>query len=181
MELWEQVYPSSPTNAHHIAVTDTFTSDAFLQELTQDPALARRWGGLRQDSGSPLKFIQTAKKAYNSMGIDIKEKVLVFSDSLNLNNCFDVKKAADEAGFKSLLGIGTFLTNDFKRVSSGDTSWPMVMVLKLRSINGNECIKISDDVLKHTGDKAAVLSVMSKLRIPSALAMDSGPKQIKCN
>lgn len=31
MLLWEKVYPSVPSNALHIALTDTFTTEAFFQ------------------------------------------------------------------------------------------------------------------------------------------------------
>ena len=177
---------------------------ATTQDVMQDVNLAKRWRGLRQDSGDPLQFVIDAKNAYTSIGIDPKEKVVTFSDSLNLGNCFIIKKALDEAGFlcqyqcwplvsapfthassQAGFGIGTFLTSDFKKVSSTETSDPMNIVVKIRSVNGTECIKISDDVLKvrcheitsgimmltrivqHTGDKASVRSVMDRLKIHS--------------
>ena len=47
-------------------------------------------------------------------------------------------------------GIGTFLTNDFKTTSSGGTEKckALNMVIKLASVNGQPCVKISDDLTK---------------------------------
>ena len=47
-------------------------------------------------------------------------------------------------------GIGTSLTNDFKTKSSGykEQSKALNIVIKLGSVDGKECVKISDDITK---------------------------------
>lgn len=47
-------------------------------------------------------------------------------------------------------GIGTWLTNDFKTKSSGyeERSKALNIVIKLGSIDGKECVKISDELTK---------------------------------
>jgi nicotinic acid phosphoribosyltransferase len=58
------------------------------------------------------------------------------------NPCVYVRAAA--------FGIGTFFTNDFKSLSSQgkEKSKALNMVIKLASINGLPCVKISDDLTK---------------------------------
>ena len=93
----QRVFPSSWATGF-ICLHDHLMPGEF-QDVTQDVDLAKRWRGLRQDSGDPLQFIIDAKKAYASIGIEPKEKVIIFSDSLNMDNCFKIKNASDEAGF----------------------------------------------------------------------------------
>ncbi|KAG8962582.1 nicotinate phosphoribosyltransferase [Tulasnella sp. 408] len=148
LELWEEVYPTTLSNVLHVAMTDTFTSPVFFNNLLQNPGLAVRWHGLIQDSGDPLDFIPQAKAAYEKLGLDPRDKLIVFSDGLDIEACFKIKKACDEVGFQSSFGIGTFLTNDFKRLSNGKRSMPFNMVFKLGLVDGKECIKLSDDITK---------------------------------
>lgn len=58
--------------------------------------------GLRQDSGDPYVFAPNAKAAYESMGIDIREKSIIYSDALNLDKALGLKKQCDGIGFKGM-------------------------------------------------------------------------------
>ncbi|KAG9037893.1 nicotinate phosphoribosyltransferase [Tulasnella sp. JGI-2019a] len=165
LELWEQVYPTEPSNELHTALTDTYTSQAFFDDTTKIPGLLARWRGVRQDSGDPFKFVGLAKAAYESIGIDPKKKVAIFSDSLDNEKCLALKKLCDEAGLPAGFGIGTFLTNDFKSISSGERSKPLSIVVKLTVVDGLDCIKISDDIEKNTGPLDAVIAAKKKFGI----------------
>ena len=66
----------------------------------KDPERAKRWPGLRQDSGDPLDFAPLAKKAYESMGIDYREKSIIYSDALTVEKALKLKKQCDKIGFK---------------------------------------------------------------------------------
>lgn len=138
-----------------IALTDTFGTPEFLKAfnkpieyLPDAPAgsdhtktYAEVFTGVRQDSGDPTEFVKTMRDFYDKVGIKDK-KVIVFSDSLNIERCLEYKQVAEEAGFQPTFGVGTFLTNDFTRLTDGTKSTPMNIVIKLSSANNNPAIKI---------------------------------------
>lgn len=146
-----------------IALTDTFGTPEFLKSFNKPieylpDALAAKdlvskatepkqktyaevFTGVRQDSGDPTEFVKTMRSFYDKVGIKDK-KVIVFSDSLNIERCLEYKQVAEEAGFQPTFGVGTFLTNDFTRLSDGTKSTPMNIVIKLSSANNNPAIKI---------------------------------------
>jgi nicotinate phosphoribosyltransferase len=63
-------------------------------------------------------------------------------------------------------GIGTHLTNDFTRASSpGTVSKPLNIVVKIHSIDGLDCVKLTDDKGKYTGKKDEVEKVMRLMGI----------------
>ncbi|KAF8871767.1 nicotinate phosphoribosyltransferase [Infundibulicybe gibba] len=147
LDLWEKIYSGSTL----IALTDTFTSEVFFRDFVSDPRRAQRWVGLRQDSGSPFSFAVRAKGIYDQLGINPAEKLIVYSDSLDVHKALELKKHSDSLGLtKVSFGIGTFLTNDFKTVSSGggEKSKALNMVIKLASVNDIPCVKLSDDPTK---------------------------------
>ena len=96
---------------------------------------------MRQDSGDPTSFVSVMRKFYDEQGITDR-KVIVFSDSLNIDRCLEYKKVSEEAGFQPTFGVGTYLTNDFVQKSTGKKSVPLNIVIKLSSAGGNPAIKI---------------------------------------
>jgi nicotinate phosphoribosyltransferase len=125
-----------------IALTDTYGSDFFFRDMTT--AQARAWKGLRQDSGDPLAFGEKAIAFYERHGIDPRDKLIVFSDGLDLGT---IVKLADH--FAGRIGVsfgwGTNLTNDlgFEALS---------LVIKVVEANGRRAVKLSDNLAKATGD-----------------------------
>ncbi|KAI0293813.1 nicotinate phosphoribosyltransferase [Russula brevipes] len=165
LDLWEEVYPNTMTL---LALTDTFSSKAFFQDFAADVERARRWHGLRQDSGDPFVFAPQAKEVYERLGINPSEKTIVYSDSLNVDKAIALKKQCEDVGLKPAFGIGTFFTNDFKSLSSEGKakSKALNIVIKLASINGLPCVKISDDLDKNTGDLETLLRVKDMFGLP---------------
>jgi len=60
---------------------------------------AARWSGLRQDSGDPFVFAPNAKKIYGKLGIDHTQKMIIFSDGLDVDKVLKLKAQSDAEGF----------------------------------------------------------------------------------
>jgi len=146
MDFWEAVYP----NTLLVTLTDTFSTEVFYQDFVKDPERAKRWTGLRQDSGDPFVFAPRAREIYQSMNIDHTTKVIIYSDALTVDKALGLKKQCDEIGFTASFGIGTSLSNDFKSISSGrkQKNRALNMVIKLYRVDGKFCAKISDELTK---------------------------------
>lgn len=125
-----------------VALTDTFGSDFFFRDMTEEQA--HNWKGLRQDSGDPIEFGEKAIKFYQNYGIDPREKLIIFSDGLDIRM---IIKLADhfKGRIKVSFGWGTNLTNDLGLK-------PLSMVIKLIESNGYGTVKLSDNLAKATGN-----------------------------
>jgi len=163
MDLWEAVYP----NNLFVTLTDTFSTEVFYQDFVKDPERAKRWAGLRQDSGDPFVFAPRAREIYQSMGIDHTTKTIIYSDALTVDKALALKKQCDEVGFIASFGIGTSLSNDFKSISSGrkQKNKALNMVIKLYRVGGSFCAKISDELTKNTGNEEAIKQAKEVFRI----------------
>ena len=158
-----------------IALTDTFGTPAFLEAFKKPAALdhstevppdaptyAQIFTGTRQDSGDPAEFVKLIKDFYVGQGIH-EPKVVVFSDSLDVEKCIEYKRITEEARLTPSFGIGTFLTNDFTSKSGGGKSVPLNIVIKVSSAGGRPAVKISDNLGKNTGDSNEVARVKREL------------------
>lgn len=75
------------------------------QDFVTDKERAERWTGLRQDSGDPYTFAPLAKAAYDSLGIDVHKKLIIYSDSLTVDKALKLKEQCSGVGF-----IGQFIS-----------------------------------------------------------------------
>ncbi|KAL0255392.1 nicotinate phosphoribosyltransferase [Cryptococcus tetragattii IND107] len=182
MDMWEEVYPPDTKFASPLTMlTDTYTAAVFFKDFISDPARALRWSVLRQDSGDAFKFVEDAKKAWRTIedkaGIkrDVgrngeetiaKGKKVIFSDALDVEKAIKLQQGCDTIGMAASFGIGTDLTNDFRKTSDpSQKSKALNMVIKLNKINGKNCIKLSDDKGKHTGSLEEVRKAQQELGI----------------
>lgn len=142
-----------------VALTDTFTTDAFLRDFTSYEA--RLFDGVRQDSNDPYVWGEKMLNHYRKLNILTSNKRLVFSDNLN-----DDKYIALDKHYRKFAqpigGIGTFFTNDVGVK-------PLNMVIKMTSADfGNgpvNVVKLSDDHGKHTGNVEAIAQAKRELGI----------------
>ncbi|ORZ22521.1 nicotinate phosphoribosyltransferase [Absidia repens] len=158
LEKWYDTYHG----ALGIALTDTFTTPVFLKDFGHD--LANKYIGVRQDSGSPSDFIPLMVDHYKSLGIDPQTKVIVFSDSLDVDRAINLLALSKKHGIKASFGIGTSFTNDYQKLSNpSEKSKPLNIVIKIKECNGKRVIKLSDDVLKHSADMTTVAEFKRQL------------------
>ena len=130
MDDWYEEYKG----ANGIALTDTLTTDLFLLDF--DFNNASRYKGVRHDSGDPYEWGEKILSHYEKLGINTKEKTLLFSDSLNFDKAqalFDYFKDRAIVSF----GIGTYCSNDTDEQA-------LNIVIKLQRVNGKPVAKLSD-------------------------------------
>jgi nicotinate phosphoribosyltransferase len=117
-----------------IALSDTLGFDYF--QLDFDKYFANLFSGIRHDSGDPIKWGYKALEHYNKLGIDPKNKSLVFSDSLDFTKAALINNEFKDKA-KISFGIGTNLTNDLGFE-------PLNIVFKIVEANGRSVAKLSD-------------------------------------
>lgn len=165
-----------------IALTDTFGTQEFLRAFSlpirpvdggfgpevfqkADGSMktyAEMFAGVRQDSGDPAEYVKLLRDYYDGQGIKDK-KIIVFSDSLNIDRCLEYLEVSQKYGFQPTFGVGTYLTNDFTHLKTGTKSVPLNIVIKLSSAAGRPAVKISDNAGKNTGDKETVQKVKQQI------------------
>lgn len=190
LENWTTCYDGSLG----IALSDTYTSDAFFRNFSLKQA--KLFDGVRQDSGDEFEFIEKTIAFYKSKGIDPTTKTIVFSNALDFEkaakiarvcsgrikcvirvNPADNKKLYEflEGEGKKLIGcsfgIGTNLTCDVYDNYSKERypSENIVMKMSRCRMNANQpwyaTIKLSDDEGKHMGPEPEIESAKYQLGI----------------
>ena len=118
-----------------IALTDAITTDCFLKDFQL--TYATLFGGVRHDSGDPYAWGEKMLKHYESLGIDARNKTLLFSDSLDFDRADKLYRYFNGRA-KVAFGIGTYISNDTKVPA-------LNIVMKTTKCNGMDVAKISDD------------------------------------
>lgn len=134
---WQELYEGDLSTA----LTDTFTSEFFFSDFT--PEQAASWRALRHDSGDPFAFGERVLQFYTELGIDPREKTLVFSDGLDIDMILRLAEAFS-GKINLMFGWGTTLTNDLGLRANN-------FVMKAVGVNGVATVKLSDVEGKHTG------------------------------
>jgi len=145
LESWQRTYDGNLL----VALPDTFGTTAFLKNA---PQWIASWSGFRIDSKKPIAGGEELIQWWNSMKQEPKEKLLIFSDGLDIDEIETVYHHFDgrvRVGF----GWGTNLTNDFRDCSPtpNDQLNPFSVVCKVTRANGCPTVKISDNLEKATG------------------------------
>lgn len=148
----------------NIFLPDTYGLDSFFKDF--DLTLAHHYAGLRHDSGCPFDFTDKVIAHYNKLGIDPLTKIIIFSDSLNVDKAIELKKYC-EGKINCSFGIGTHFSNDAAKYN-GEKSKPMNIVIKLSKVNGNNVCKLSCNPEKAIGHKD-IVKIMRHIHFGDAI------------
>ena len=130
-----------------IMLPDTYGTAGFLQNA---PDWLSGWTGIRIDSGDPAAGAETAIQWWRSKGEDPREKLVIFSDGLDVDQIEALHKQF-LGRVKVSFGWGTMLTNDFRDFVPNDALAPFSLVCKAVSANGRPTVKLSDNPNKAMG------------------------------
>lgn len=137
LQDWQTLYKGDLSTA----LTDTFTSDFFFIDFTQEQA--ESWKALRHDSGDPIEFGEKVIDFYIDRGIDPHQKTIVFSDGLDIDTIIQLADTF-KGRINVVFGWGTTLTNDLGIKANN-------FVMKATYANDVSTVKLSDTEGKHTG------------------------------
>jgi len=133
-----------------IVLPDAFGTASFLENA---PDWVADWTGFRPDSAPAIEGGEKIIDWWKARGRDPKEKLLIFSDGLDIETIEAAYKHFD-GKVRMSFGWGTNLTNDFVGVAPTDTPQlkPISIVIKVSSANGRPAVKLSDNPAKAVGD-----------------------------
>ena len=134
-----------------IILPDTYGTPGFLDRA---PDWLAGWTGIRIDSGDPAEGAETAIRWWQSRGEDPRDKLVIFSDGLDVDR-IESLHARFHGRVKVSFGWGTLLTNDFRGLV-GDRLAPFSLVCKAVAADGRPTVKLSDNPRKAMGPAAEV-------------------------
>ena len=130
-----------------IILPDTFGTEGFLKRA---PDWLASWTGIRIDSGDPARAAEVAIKWWAEKGEDPRQKLVIFSDGLDVAKIEDLHRQF-MGRIKVSFGWGTMLTNDFSGLADSDALAPFSLVCKAVAANGRPTVKLSDNPNKAMG------------------------------
>ncbi|MEJ1992445.1 MAG: hypothetical protein P8X50_12315 [Maritimibacter sp.] len=130
--------------------------DAFVGGfLDNAPDWLAGWTGIRIDSGDPVEAAEYALRWWESRGEDPREKMVIFSDGLDVDQITTLH-ARFAGRCRPSFGWGTLLTNDFRGLTPEDSLAPFSLVCKATEAEGRATVKLSDNPRKAMGPEAEV-------------------------
>ncbi|HXV30566.1 MAG TPA: nicotinate phosphoribosyltransferase, partial [Sinorhizobium sp.] len=137
-----------------IVLPDAFGTAAFLRNA---PEWVADWTGFRPDSAPPIEGGEKIIAWWRKMGRDPREKLLIFSDGLDVDTIIKTYRHFEDR-VRMSFGWGTNLTNDFAGCAPTEISGlnPISIVCKVSDANGRPAVKLSDNPRKVIGDPAEV-------------------------
>lgn len=151
-----------------IILPDTYGTKGFLENA---PDWLAGWTGIRIDSGDPATGAETAIAWWKSRGEDPREKLIIFSDGLDVEKIVELQTRF--AGrCRPSFGWGTLLTNDFRGLTEDDRLAPFSLVCKAVAVEGRPTVKLSDNPLKAMGPPAEIARYKSVFGVGEQEALE---------
>ncbi|MBN8995905.1 MAG: nicotinate phosphoribosyltransferase [Rhizobiales bacterium] len=144
---WERYYGGNLL----VVLPDAFGTASFLRDA---PDWVANWTGFRPDSAPPIEAGERIMAWWRSKGRNPRDKLLVFSDGLDVSEIEETYRHFD-GKVRMSFGWGTNLTNDFVGCAPtlNDGLDPISVVCKVSEANGHPAVKLSDNPVKATGEQ----------------------------
>ena len=155
LQDWNRLYGGNLL----IVLPDAFGTAHFLKHA---PDWVADWTGFRPDSAPPIEGGEKIIDWWKARGRDPKEKLLIFSDGLDVDAIIATYRHF-EGRVRMSFGWGTNLTNDFAGCAPAENAGlkPISIVCKVTDANGRPAVKLSDNPRKATGEPAEVQRYLS--------------------
>ena len=143
-----------------VVLPDAFGTAAFLHDA---PDWVADWSGFRPDSAPPIAGGEMILAWWRAHGRDPREKLLVFSDALDVDT-IEAAYRHFSGKVRMSFGWGTNLTNDFAGCAPThidtfkhiDALRAISLVCKVAEANGRPAVKLSDNPNKAIGMPAEI-------------------------
>jgi nicotinate phosphoribosyltransferase len=147
---WQETYGGNL----RVVLPDAFGTATFLRGA---PDWVADWTGFRPDSAPPIEGGEAILAWWRAHGRDPKEKLLVFSDAMDVADIERIH-AHFHGKVRMSFGWGTHLTNDFAGCAPVGRPDPtaLSLVIKVTEADGRPAVKLSDNPAKAIGDPAEV-------------------------
>jgi nicotinate phosphoribosyltransferase len=149
LEAWAREYRGDLG----IALSDLYGLEAFLRDF--DIYFCKLFDGTRHDSGDPFAWGERMLAHYRANRVDPRNKVLVFSDSLDIPKVMRLY-AHFRGRCQLAFGVGTNLTNDVGPA-------PLNIVIKMVRCNGQPVAKLSDSPGKNMCEDPAYVTYLRQV------------------
>ncbi len=148
LEDWQEEHDGNL----RIILPDTYGTQGFLEHA---PDWLAGWTGIRIDSGDPATGAEIAIKWWKERGEDPRDKLVIFSDGLDVEKIIELHKQF-EGRVRVSFGWGTLLTNDFRELVPDGGLDPFSIVCKAVEADKKPTVKLSDNPGKAMGPAAQI-------------------------
>jgi nicotinate phosphoribosyltransferase len=154
LQEWQRYYGGNLL----VVLPDAFGTTSFLRDA---PDWIADWTGFRPDSAPAIEGGEEIIAWWRRKGKDPREKLLVFSDALDVETIEKAYRHFD-GKVRMSFGWGTNLTNDFKDCAPKHNSKleAISLVCKVTEANGRPAVKLSDNLAKATGTPEEIARYM---------------------